>query len=215
MTTAAASSSNEKGSRVPLVLLIILMVALIGVVWFHWDYKLIASPKGAAPSVPERQQIVPQTPAPVTAPAVVQQPVPTQPAPAVQQIAEETPVFVDIVIVDRNGGFPQFPVFEKVLRSSIKHNGKMTGFTCDNGKHTDTLGRVLQNAPYTLDETEQIGTISCPDKNNPNKMVVVRCNQSRRNVYLDSEGMYFKSASGAIVPAPEQATWFMRPISPN
>lgn len=227
---APGNPSNERGSRTPLFILLVVLVFLLLVgIYSHWDFTLIASPSNV--TVTSEQKTPPPAPQQKPAPMEKQTPIPvipivevplvppqaTQPSSETKPsvIAPEPVVYVNVIIVDEESGLRQFPVFEKVLKSSMKRDGKMTEFTGSNGKRTTTYARVLESSTYTDDDIDQIGTISCPDKNNPEKMIVVRCNQSERNVYRDPRGMYYKTDANAVLPAPEQSTWFTRPISPH
>jgi hypothetical protein len=219
----SAQAESHSGNVFPWIVLIVLLIILGLVVSFHWDYTLMATPKGAPRIIkPEMRTTAVQTPVQAVAPAPVQvvpipAPAPTLapvPVPA-SAIVEEKPVcYVNIIVVDRNSGVVQFPVFEGVLKSSVHRNGKMTEFAW-NGKPNTFYSRVLESASYSDDDVAQVGTISCPDINNPGKMVVVRCNQPQRDVYRDPGGMYYKTGTSGILPAPEQANWFTRPITPH
>jgi hypothetical protein len=126
----------------------------------------------------------------------------------------EAPAYVDIVIVDKKSGVPQFPIFERVLQSSITKKGKMTEFTFRGKREGPFFLRVLENDPYTDDDVPQIGAITIPNPEQPGTMIVLRLNQSSRDVYYDEEGMYYKTGSG-VLQAPEHASFPKRPLSPH
>ena len=230
---AIAHSESVSGSKLSVLVIVMLiftaiLLTLTVFVLFHWNYTLTATPNGAVPTKTKNEPVPTATPtatpstivaaptpvavAPAPAPAVTPEPV--APAPAA-----EKPTYVNLIVVDRESGILLFPVFEGVLRSSIKHDGMMTKFTYE-GKPNTVSSRVLISDEYNDNGEESIGTVSCPDKSNPGKLLTVRSNQSNRNVYCDRfdphnlHGLYYKTGSG-IFPAPDQSNWITRPYSPR
>jgi hypothetical protein len=232
MTEIAATSDkreskpeNYKSLTISLAIALCLFIVFAVMLLRHWNYTLMAKPANQK-QVETKQVFAPDVV--VQQPVANQQPMIVQPQQASHQPAaplpgefdgmdedrQESLVYVNIIVVDHNSGTLQFPVFEKVPLSTIIRNEKMTEFTFE-GKRNIFFCRVLESVPYTDDDVPQIGTISYPDKCNPGKMIVVRCNQSEQDVYRDGFGMYYKTKSSGILPAPEQANWFTRPVSPT